>query len=211
MVVDALVRVLTRKTKKSRALAFIDSIESTWKGQELFAMWLVQKIRPQTVVDLGFHRGLSTIAFAFKNSGHVFGIDWFEEGDYTQKSLILDTAFQNISRAIQSDFIKNIHLIIGPFYDVSRNWNRKIDILHIDLAPTYHAVKCHYDHWSGYMRKDSVLLIHDINRYPGEVGRFFEELTLPKVFIPHGGGMGVASTDEALIEEIKTLFVLPKQ
>lgn len=197
-----------KQSRKSQALAFIDSIESTWKGQEFFAMWLIQRLKPETVVDLGFHRGLSTIAFAYKNLGHVFGIDWFEEGDYAEKSIILDGAFRNISDAIRFNYVKNIHLIIGPFREVSKNWKRQIDILHIDLAQSYNAVKLHYDNWSGYLRKGAVILIHDINRYPSEVGRFFNDLPIPKILLPHGGGLGVATTDLSLLDETKSKFIL---
>jgi hypothetical protein len=191
------------RSRPSPALSFILSIESTWKGQEAFAMWLIQKIKPKTVVDLGFHRGLSTIVFAYKNSGHVFGIDWFEEGSYAEKSIILEKAFQNISDAIRFNYVKNIHLIIGPFHDVSRTWTRSIDLLHIDLASSYSAAKFHYDNWKRYLKKGAVILIHDINRYPTEVGRFFNELPLPKVLLPTAGGLGVVTTDEALIKAIR--------
>src|SRR3990167_6673778 len=158
---------------KDPALAFIDSIESTWKGHEAFAIWLVQQLHPKVILDLGFDRGLSTLAFAFRNRGHVFGIDWFEEGNYANKSFALDNAFRNISDAIRFNYVRNIHLIIGPFREVSKNWTRKIDILHIDWAHTYLSVKQHYDHWIRYLAIDGVVLIHDVLAYPDEVGRFF--------------------------------------
>lgn len=192
--------------RKDTALSFLDSIESTWKGHEQFAVWLIQKLRPRTTVDIGFDRGLSTIAFAYKNRGHVFGIDWFQEGNYAEKSFALDSAFRNISNAIRFKYARNIHLIIGPFRDVSKKWNRNIDLLHIDWAHTYASVKQHFDNWVPYLKDSGVVLIHDVLSFPDETGRFFQELPFHKVLFPHAQGLGVASQDEGLILEIKKQF-----
>jgi hypothetical protein len=195
-------KISPKLQQQSLALDFIRSIESTWKGHEDFALWLTHRLQPQTVVDLGFDRGLSTIAFAYRNPGHVFGIDWFEDGMYAEKSIALDSAFRNISRAIDFRYVKNIHLIIGPFRDVSKTWKRTIDLLHIDWAHTYRGVKTHFDNWSPYLKDKGLILIHDVIAYPEEVGRFFVELPMPKFLFGHGAGLGVASFDEALMEEI---------
>ena len=186
------------------ALKFIATIDSTWKGHESFAIWLVKRLKPKVIVDLGFDRGLSTIAFAYQNRGHVFGIDWFfEEGSYAEKSYALDSAFRNITEAIERNYVKNIHLIIGPYRDVLKNWHRPIDIFHIDWAHTYRAVKFQYDSWRCYLTNSSVILIHDVVAYPDEVGKFFEELPFPKYLFSKGKGLGVVSANADLIEEIR--------
>jgi predicted O-methyltransferase YrrM len=202
------IRPLTRRTirqrSSDRALDFIDSIESTWKGHEQLAMWLVHRLRPKTILDLGFDRGLSTIAFAFRNRGHVFGIDWFEDGNYAAKSFALDSAFRNISYAIQLNYAKNIHLIIGPFSEASKGWRREIDILHIDWAHSYLAARQHYLNWAPYLKPDSVILMHDVTAHPEGAGRAFEELPYPKLILPHCNGLGIAASDENLLDEIRT-------
>lgn len=193
--------------RKDAALAFINSIESTWKGHEPFAFWIVQYLQPKTIVDLGFDRGLSTVSFAYRNSGHVFGIDWFDEGNYATKCFALDSAFRNISNAIRFHYAKNIHLIVGPFREIAKTWHRKIDILHIDWAHSYVSAKQHFDNWSRYLSPEGVVMIHDIIAYPNEAGRFFHELPMAYKFIfPHAQGMGVASNNEEIIEEIKKKF-----
>lgn len=197
---------IRKRISLDHALEFIDGIESTWRGHEAFAMWLVQTLHPKTIVDLGFDRGLSTIAFAYKNRGHVFGIDWFEEGNYAMKSFALDIAFSNISNAIRFNYAKNIHLIIGPFRDVSKKWTRKIDILHIDWAHTYQTAKHHFDNWVPFLKAEGVILFHDVMAYPEETGKFFRSLPHKKVLFPHSQGLGVATTNEILIEQIKEQF-----
>ena len=123
--------VFERKKKsffvpKDAAFTFLNGIDSTWKGHQRFVCWLVQKLKPKTIVDLGFDRGLSTLAFAYRNKGHVYGIDWFEEGNYATKCFALDSAFRNISNAIRFHYAKNIHLIVGPFQDIAKKWVRKM-------------------------------------------------------------------------------------
>jgi hypothetical protein len=194
--------------RKDTAIAFMNSIESTWKGHEPFVFWLVQYLRPKTVVDLGFDRGLSTIAFAYRNRGQVFGIDWFDEANYATKCFALDSAFRNISNAIRFHYAKNIHLIVGPFKEIAKTWNRKIDILHIDWTHTYQTTKQHFDNWCRYLSSDGVVLIHDVTAYPTETGKFFNELPMYKVIFPHAHGLGVASNNQKLISEIKKKFVL---
>ena len=199
-------RPLQKNVKKARALLFIDGIDSAWKGFESLAIWLIKKIKPQTVVDLGFHRALSTVAFAFKNNGHVFGIDWFEEEDYAQKVLVLDGAFQKIAEAIRCNYVKNVHLIIGPPQEVANNWKREIDILHIDRAQSYESIRAHFERWGSHLRAKGVLLIHDIDRFSG-VNRFYQELPGAKIALHQGGGMGIISQDAKLIAEISAKYV----
>ncbi len=198
-----LVACETKRPSSKHALHFIDSIESTWKGHEQFAMWLVHRLRPNTIVDLGFDRGLSTIAFAYRNRGHVFGIDWFEDGNYAPKSYALDSAFRNISNAIRFNYVKNIHLIIGPFSYVLKNWRRRIDILHIDWAHSYRSAKQHYLNWSPFLKNDAIVLMHDVLAYPEGVGRAFQEIPFPKIVLPHNFGLGIASSNVQLLEEIR--------
>ncbi len=191
---------------KTEVFAFLDNIDSTWKGHQKFACWLVQWLKPKTIVDLGFDRGLSTIAFAYRNKGHVFGIDWFEEGNYIPKCFALDCAFRNISDAIRFHGAKNIHLIVGPFQEIAKKWVRKIDVLHIDWAHSYRSAKQHYENWRPFMREEGVVLVHDVVAYPEETGRFFRELPMEKCVFPHAQGLGVACVNREIIEEIRRKF-----
>ena len=197
-----------RASRRETALDYLFSIESTWKGHEAFALWLIQEISPKIVVDLGFDRGLSTLAFAFENKGHVFGIDWFEEGNYAEKSFALESAFQNISNAISCNFVKNIHLIIGPFREITKSWEKRVDLLHIDWAHSYRAVKQCYETWRQFLEPNAVILIHDIVSCPEGPGKLFRELRIPKVSFTHGSGLGILSSNRELLESIQKAFQL---
>lgn len=195
-------------SKNEVFFTFLNSIESTWKGHQKFVCWLVQMLKPKTVVDIGFDRGLSTIAFAYRNKGQVFGIEWFEEGNYVAKCLALDSAFHNISHAIRLCHTKNIHLIVGPFQDIAKKWVRKIDILHIDWAHSYRTAKKHYENWKRFMKDDGVILVHNVTAYPKETGQFFQELPMEKFIFPHAQGLGVACSKAEVIDEIRKTFLV---
>lgn len=197
---------ITTDLLNASARAFIDSIESSWKGHEVFAMWLTQQLQPKTIVDLGFDRGLSTLAFAYQSQAEVYGIDWFEDGNYASKSFALDSAFRNIANAIRFNYMKNIHLVIGPFRDVCKTWKRPIDILHIDWAHTYKAVYQHHENWSRFLKPNGLLLIHDVEAFPSEVGRFFRGLPHFKLLFPEAHGLGIATYNERLIQKIISCF-----
>jgi len=190
----------------SAAYSFINSVESNWKGHLSFVFWLVKYLKPKIVMDLGFDRGLSTIAFGFKNKGKVFGIDWFDKGDYIEKCFALDSASRNISNAIRFHYIKNVHLTIGPFEEVLKKWKANIDILHIDGAFTYDAIKYYYESWIPYLNQNGVVLIHGIESFPNEVGRFFKEIKLFKTILTKEKGLAIASKDHALIKKITEAF-----
>ncbi len=191
---------------RSEDRLFIDSIQSTWKGNEGFAIWLVKRLKPKTIVDLGFDRGLSTIAFAYKSRGHVFGIDWFEEGNYAAKSLSFNSAFENISLAIRNNYAKNIHLTIAPFSHALKKWKKEIDILHIDWAHSYKTAIKQCQDWSPFLKPGSIILMHDVLSFPEGPGRAFQELPWPKIILKSGHGLGIASPDTNLLDEIKKIF-----
>jgi len=199
-----------RKTdpfRNSHAFDFFSRIEGRWRGNEEFALWLIQRIRPKTTVDLGFDKGLSTLVFAYQNEGHVFGIDWFEAGKYAEKSFALDSALNSISYAIRFNYVKNVNLIIGPFSDVSKTWKKKIDLLHIDSSSTHASLKQHYENWIRFLNPKGVIWVNDLMAYPNEAGRFFHELPFPKVVLPHGRGIGIATQNESLLTEIQRKFL----
>ncbi len=192
-----------RKLRSTPAVQFIQSIPSTWKGYELFAIWIVKKLKPKVTVDLGFDMGLSTISFAHGNRGHTFGIDWLSGNNYSRKRISMESALHNILIAIRLRYVKNLHLIVGPIPEISHKWNSEIDLLHIDSTQSYEEIKKQYMHWQPFLKKDAVILIHDVTSLPSEVGRFFEELPLYKFVFTKGCGLGIATSNETLCQEIE--------
>jgi predicted O-methyltransferase YrrM len=183
-----------------------DLIQSAWRGHQKFAEWLVRELKPKTIVELGVDYGFSSFVFARAGMGEVYGIDSFE-GD--------PEAGQRNTRPIVEERQKelgvtNLHLVQGYFSEVAKTWDKPIDILHIDGRHRYDDVKEDYEIWSRFVRPGGVILLHDtcVTREPYGVHRFFREIELPKTNFTHSEGLGVVSTDQALIDRIRREHVM---
>ena len=95
------------------------------------------------------------------------------------------------------------------YFDVTaKTWDKKIDLLHIDGLHDYKNCKNDCDTWAPLVKEDGVILFHDTISNPNGVGIFFSQLEVPKVNFTNSAGLGVASNDAELIEEIKKTFKL---
>lgn len=178
------------------------AIPSAWKGHEHFAAWLVNEIRPEVSVDLGVDYGYSLFSLAVPGIGEVYGIDSFE-GD-AHAGHRTDTYDSVIAFKNRHSFNK-VHVIKGQFAEVAKTWSLPIDILHIDGLHTYDAVRADWGNWNPFVRDGGVTIMHDVISFP-EVGQFFNELTLPKVNFVHSAGLGVVTSDQALLTKILNVF-----
>lgn len=183
----------------------ITQIDSAWTGHYEFAQWLVERKKPETIVDLGVDYAFSTFTFALPNIGTVYGVDLFQgdihAGNRNTENLVLEMCGQ-----LKLD---NVVIINSDFNELAKTWDKPIDILHIDGYHTYDAVKNDYETWSKFVKEDGVILLHD-TEVMGEgfgVGKFFSEINIPKTNFKQSSGLGVVSKDARLIEDIKQRFV----
>jgi predicted O-methyltransferase YrrM len=187
-----------------KKLEILQEIPTGWRDHVTFAQWIVKRKNPEVIVDLGVDYGYSTFCFALPNIGTVYGIDSFE-GD----SMVgFYNAYEHVKQKKEELELSNLQIIKGYFDDVSKTWNKEIDILHIDGFHTYEAVKNDYDTWSKFVKNDGIILFHDTEVESFGVKQFFNELDLPKTNFTFCHGLGVASLDQNLIEEIKVEFDL---
>lgn len=188
---------LTMPNKAENLATKIQHIVSAWKGHEIFAINLVRKFKPETVVDLGVDYGFSTFAFAFPNIGRVYGIDWFagdqHAGHRNTHEAVLDE--------VQKLGLKNVEIIKGDFYEVSKTWKKPIDILHIDGAHDYADVKKNFNDWILHVKDGGIILMHDTCSFADSVGVFFKELDLPKYNFTHSHGLGVVAFEQATLDK----------
>ena len=188
-----------------------DTPATAWYGHRQFAEWLVKELNPNVIVDLGVDYGFSTFSFAIPRIGHVYGIDNFTGDDFVgTDELRLKYNFVTMKRE-KLHLQDNLTLIEGDFNEVAENWDRKIDILHIDGSHKYEDVKKDFETWSKFLNDDGVILLHDtcVEEYCGNgygVKRFFEEIELPKFTFTHCFGLGVVSKNQNLIDHIKENF-----
>lgn len=184
----------------------LKDIQTAWTDHIVFAKWIVNKKQPETIVDLGVDYGYSLFCFAISEIGHVYGVDTFEGDPYTG---IRNTYDYVLGKQKEME-LNNITLIKGTTDSVVSTWNKPIDILHIDVFPTYEAVKSDFYNWLKFVKDDGVILLHDTMEegHPFGTKQFFEEIDLPKTNFENCHGLGVVSRDSTLIDQIKNVFNL---
>ena len=176
---------------------------SSWWEHVPIAHFLIEYIKPDVVVELGSHYGVSLFSFCeaakeYSPSTFVHGIDSWK-GD-VQAGYYGDEVYE-VVKAHRDKFHKNrCQLIRSMFSDAAESFGDKsIDLIHIDGLHTYEAVKNDYETWFPKLKENGTILFHDWNeRQPGfGVWKLWEEIKNAKEFyfveIPNGHGLAIAT------------------
>lgn len=118
----------------------------SWKDHIKFAQWIVERKNPEVVVDLGVDYAYSTFSFALPKIGNVYGIDSFE-GDAHAGNRESSELYSFVEEKRKEYGFDNITFIKGYFDDIAKDWDKDIDILHIDGFHTYDAVYNDFSTW----------------------------------------------------------------
>lgn len=182
---------------------------TAWTDHCIFAAELVKLLEPEIIVDLGVDEGYSTFSFAAYNVGKVYGIDAFL-GDPMVGLKQTYNKVNHISKEIKLKFgINNIDFIQGLFDDVAKDWNKEIDILHIDGFHTLEAVENDYNKWSKFCHNNSIILFHDVLEHHESVGEFFMNTDGYKILRKQSSGLGILTVNKQLndiIQEISSNY-----
>lgn len=170
-----------------------------WSGHRRFAYDLLHNGRPDLVVELGTHYGVSFFAFcqAVKDAGfdaRLHAVDtWKGEehaGFYGEE--VIERVRQVINRHYEG---LNIHLNRCLFDDALREFaDGSIDLLHIDGFHSYEAVQHDFTTWLPKLARNGMVLFHDVDSSGGygsadywrELREQYHSLTFP-----HSFGLGV--------------------
>ena len=183
---------------------------TAWRGHGNFAIKLVETLKPLVTVELGVEYGYSSFCFGYPRIGKVYGVDWFK-GDVTMgmksNPELTKIALLEVYDKIKNQFgVNNIEFIESEFNDLAKTWDKEIDLLHIDGLHDYDNCKNDCDTWAPLLKENGVILFHDTVSNPDGVGLFFSQLEVPKVNFTNSCGLGVASNNSELIEEIGRVF-----
>ena len=189
---------------------------SSWWEHVPIAHWLVATLKPNKIIELGSHYGVSFFAFCeaaerFSPDTYLYAVDTWEgdvhAGKYTEN------VYRKVLKHQQTHHRQRSDLIRTTFAKAAAEFpENTFDIIHIDGLHTYEAVREDYDMWSEKLVKNGSLIFHDWNVREKEFGvwKLWEEIKSDERYkcieIPNGHGLGIATlTDE--IPDWHNMFV----
>lgn len=188
--------------------------DTAWSCHLPFAFWLIEALRPSTLVELGVHTGISYCAFCQAVSllglpTATYGVDTWQgdahAGSYGDKVLDAlrshhDPRYGSFSSLVRATFdVARAHFSPGS-----------IDLLHIDGLHTYEAVRHDFESWLPLMSERGVVLFHDTTVRERDFGvwKLWQELSdrYPSFSFPYGHGLGVLGVGSQLPDALNWLF-----
>ncbi|MBG6214162.1 hypothetical protein RCH23_002730 [Cryobacterium sp. CAN_C3] len=172
---------------------------SAWLGHAPFASWIVDAIRPRSVVELGTHFGFSYFVFceAIRRLGlssTAFALDSWQGDD--QAGFYGDDVYNSVSEINDIDYAEFSTLVRGYFDDsLSRIPNDSVDLLHIDGRHGLADITHDFNAWLPKLSCRGVVLFHDTAEHQSGFGvwEFWDDVRkrYPSFEFEHSHGLGV--------------------
>lgn len=173
---------------------------SAWTGHIPFAFWLMDVVRPKTLVELGTHTGVSFCAFCqqadnSRISGQFYAVDTWQGDEHA--GYYGENIYNDIAPYIEKNYGSFAHALRMTFDDASKLFAPgSIDVLHIDGYHTKEAIMHDFETWVDKLGDRGVALFHDINVHlPGYGGvEAWRDISYryPHFSFYHSSGLGVA-------------------
>lgn len=171
----------------------------SWVGHIPFVMWLIERHKPVTVVELGVHTGNSFFSMcqtakSLKLSTKLHGVDTWEGEQHA--GTYDESVWLDVSQYAADTYPDQAVLHRSYFDDALKLFaDQSVDLLHIDGLHTYEAVKHDFDTWKHKLNSRAVVLFHDVaekrddfgvHQLWGELSREYQTITFT-----HSHGLGV--------------------
>lgn len=189
---------------------------SGWFGHVPFAHWLMGVLKPNLLVELGTHNGVSYSAFCSsvlreELNTRCYAVDTWQGDEHA--GFYDGTVYSNFKKFHDDNFKHFSTLLRKTFNEALEHFgDGTIDLLHIDGLHTYDAVAHDYKTWETKISSRGVVLFHDINEYKEGFGvwKFWQEVRelFPSFEFLHGHGLGVLLVGEDRCSELAELCSL---
>lgn len=171
-----------------------------WIGHVIFADMLIRAYRPQCLVELGSHTGVSFFAFceAVKQSWletRCYAVDTWQ-GD-EQAGFYGEDVYIKFSEHSEKCYSSFATMLRMKFDDAIQYFkDESIDILHIDGLHTYDAVKHDFYTWLPKVKPGGIILFHDVAEQGNNFGVYklwheIAEKSQEICVFPHSHGLAV--------------------
>ena len=188
-----------------------DNVASAWIGHAPFAFWLVEALKPRSIVELGVHTGFSYLVFCqavrqLGLSSFCCGIDTWRGDEHS--GFYGEEVYEQLCRD-HHRYLGFSRLIRSTFADAqSQISDGSIDLLHIDGCHHYDTVQRDFETWKPKLSSRAIVLFHDICEPTFGVGEFWGELRgkYRHFEFPHAHGLGVLGFGADLPAKIEYLF-----
>jgi hypothetical protein len=189
-----------------------------WLGHAPFAFWLIENLRPKSLVELGTHHGYSYFCFCQqivlqKIPCRCVAIDHWKGDEHA--GFYGESVFATVQKA-NGQYAGFSRLVRASFADAVVEFaDRSIDLLHIDGRHRYEDVKQDFEIWRPKLSDNSVVLFHDtqVRRDDFGVYRYWPEIAsqFPSFEFVHQHGLGVLGTGRNLPAPVEGLLCLPSE
>lgn len=172
---------------------------SAWLGHIPFASWLIEQLQPQSIVELGTHRGSSFLAMcqAVQEQGQtarVFAVDTWEGDEHA--GYYGDDIYNELRQYQQRNYAGISEMLRMRFNEALPYFaDGSIDLLHIDGLHTYEAVREDFETWLPKLSPRAVVIFHDtcVRERGFGVWQYWSEISqqYPAFEFTHTHGLGV--------------------
>ena len=194
---------------------------SPWCGHRNFVYDYLKYIKPKNIIELGTHYGCSFFAMCQSMKDNQLNIKLYAvdtwEGD-EQAGFYGNEVWESVNKIKQHCFSEqNTVFMRMLFNDAVKEFDDEtFDLIHIDGLHTYEAVSEDFQNWLPKLKKDGVILFHDVNsekKYGTNV--FWKEIKQKYSYyfeFKHSWGLGLLfPKGDKLYKELLALNFLEKQ
>ena len=179
---------------------------SSWWEHVPVAHAIVEYTKPDVIVELGSHYGVSFFSFCeaareYSKDTYIYAVDSWE-GD-SQAGFYKNDVFEKVNNHRKQYHSQRAELLRCMFDEANSYFpDKSIDLLHIDGLHTYEAVKHDFELWQPKLKDEGTIIFHDWNvkRKDFGVWKLWEEIKNNQEYsclqISYGYGLGIATKNK---------------